>query len=163
MRKIVSLDMSLAIDAYNHSAQERLRQKAAELERANEELRKLDVAKRRLTDMIVHDLQNPLAGIVAFLQTLEDKDLTEEEHLSVEEALNRCGDLSRLILNVLQLSRAEEGKLELLFEEVDASDVARRAAAVFSLAAERGGRRLDLDTGDRPVPLRTDPGLLSDL
>src|SRR6185503_10362178 len=71
LRKVVSLDMSLAIDAYTLSAQEKLAQKAAALEAANSELQKLDAAKRRLTDAIVHDLQNPLAGIVAFLQHLE--------------------------------------------------------------------------------------------
>jgi signal transduction histidine kinase len=161
--KVIHLDMSLALDAYILSAQDRLAQKAADLKSANEELKKLDVAKRRLTDMIVHDLQNPLAGILAFLQILEAKEegLTEAERQALREALARCHDLSQLILNVLQLSRAEEGRLDLYIENVDLSEVARRATEAFRLVAAQSGRKLVLCGAERPVLFRTDQSLLS--
>src|SRR5262245_58567675 len=87
LTKVINLDMSLAIDAYIHSAQETLASRKAELEAANLQLRKVESARQQLTDMIVHDLQNPLAGIAAFLKVLEPS-----EHLSasVREALQEA-------------------------------------------------------------------------
>jgi signal transduction histidine kinase len=161
LRKVIFLDMSLAIDAYTLAAQERLAQKAAELERANRELRRLDAGKRRLTDMIVHDLQNPLAGITAFLQLLEQRSpaLGEEERRALREALARSNDFSQLILNVLQISRAEEGKLDLYIETVDLVELARQTVEAFLVVAEQGGRSLELDAPRTPVALRTDQSL----
>ena len=162
LTKIIFLDMSLAIDAYTLSSNERLAEEARALEHANQELKELGAAKRRLTDMIVHDLQNPLAGIVAFLQVLDEKPdgITDDERTALREALARCNDLSQLILNVLQLSRAEEGKLELYYENVDLARVAEGAMEAFTLVAKQGGRELSLDVAEEPVMVRTDQSLL---
>ena len=160
--KVVFLDMSLAIDAYTLSSNERLAEDATALAQANEKLKQLSVAKRRLTDMIVHDLQNPLAGIMAFLQVLEGKreGISTSERKALREALARCDDISQLIMNVLQLSRAEEGNLELYYENVDLARVAGGAAEAFTLVAEQGGRRIVVDVGEQPVRVRTDQSLL---
>src|SRR3990172_1688346 len=140
--KVVFLDMSLAFDAYTLSSNERLAEDATALAQANEKLKQLSVAKRRLTDMIVHDLQNPLAGIMAFLQVLEGKreGISTSERKALREALARCDDISQLIMNVLQLSRAEEGNLELYYENVDLARV--------------------VGVGEQPVRVRTDQSLL---
>ena len=160
--KVVFLDMSLAIDAYTLSSNQRLAKEAAALAQANERLKQLDSAKRTLTEMIVHDLQNPLTGIVAFLQVLQGKKdgISASERRALRQALARCDDLSQLIMNVQQLSRAEEGKLELYYENVDLAGVARRAAEAFALAAEAGGRRVTTNVGKQPVMVRTDQSLL---
>jgi signal transduction histidine kinase len=160
--KIIFLDMSLAIDAYIASAQGALSEKASELARANEELHRLDAAKRHLTGAIVHDLQNPLAGIIAFLQVLGSRPagLTKTERESLSEALARCNDLSSLILDVLQMNRAEEGKLELYIENLDLGEVTRSAVQAFALVAEQEGRSLAYVPPVVPVSVRSDQSLL---
>ena len=162
LSKVIFLDMSLAIDAYTMSSSERLAEEASALAAANEKLRDLSIAKRRLTDAIVHDLQNPLSGIVAFLEVLRGKTegLSSSEREALREALARCDDLSQLIINVLQLSRAEEGKLELYHEKVDLVPIARGAAEAFSLVAKQGGRRVVTHLDHGPVLVRTDQSLL---
>jgi len=160
--KIYFLDMTLAIDAYIQSAQEELSRRAAALEKANEDLRKLDSAKRHLTGAIVHDLQNPLAGIIAFLQVLDTRPegLREAERRSLREALARCGDLSSLITDVLQMDRAEEGRLELYLENIDLAEIARGAVEAFSIVAEQGRRALRFREAGAPVMVRTDQSVL---
>ncbi|MFQ5789584.1 MAG: protoglobin domain-containing protein [Acidobacteriota bacterium] len=162
LSKVIFLDMSLAIAAYIFSSQEKLAQKATALEEAYTELQELHASKRRLTDMIVHDLQNPLSGIVAFLQIHQGRPegLADEERRALREALNRCNDLSGLILNVLQLSRAEEGKLDIYIENVNVAEIARDAVEAFSPVAEQGGRHLSLMGASSPVVARTDRSLL---
>ncbi len=155
LTKVIYLDMGLALDAYRLSGQAGLRQ-------SNEELRRLQAAKKQLTDMIVHDLQSPLSGISSALQVLSEKagHFTPSERDALEEALSRCRDLSQMILNVLQVSRAEEGSIPTYFENVDLAALAREVAESFRRAARQGGRRIELEVPDR-APARTDQTLVS--
>ena len=160
LTKVINLDMSLALDAYIHSAQEALASRKSELEAANVQLRKVESARRQLTDMIVHDLQNPLTGIAAFLKVLEPSPhLSGSVRDALHEALRRCHDLSQMILNVLQVSRAEEGKLGTYIEDIDLAQVASESAVAFRLAAEIEGRTLVVEA-PKPAPLRTDQSLV---
>ena len=160
LTKVINLDMSLAIDAYIHAAQEALASRKAEIEAANVQLRKVESARQQLTDMIVHDLQNPLAGIAAFLKVLEPSEhLTPSVREALQEALRRCHDLSQMILNVLHVSRAEEGKLATYIEDVDLSRVSSESALAFRLAAEIEGRTVVVEA-PKTAPLRTDQSLV---
>jgi signal transduction histidine kinase len=160
LTKVINLDMGLALDAYILVAQQTLAGRQAELEAANVQLRKVDAARRQLTDMIVHDLQNPLAGIAAFLKVLEPSEhLSPSVREALQEALRRCHDLSQMILNVLQVSRAEEGKLATYIEDVDLALVASESALAFRLAAEIEGRTLVVEA-PKSAPVRTDQSLV---
>jgi signal transduction histidine kinase len=161
LTKVIFLDMSLAIDAYTLSAQERLEQKNAEIHQANLDLKKLSADKRRITDMIVHDLKNPLAGISAFLQVLKERPegLSEWERHALLEAHSRCSDMFQLILNVLQVSQAEDGRLDLFLADTDLAEIANRAVNSFALIAEQRGSPLSFSGSDESVMVRTDQGL----
>ncbi len=144
LTKIVYLDMGLALDAYILEAQNRLEQKNEALDRQNSELRELEAAKQQLTDMIVHDLQNPLAGIIAFLELLraQPERLDDPEREALEEALRRCHDLVEMILNVLQVSRGESGQLNIEASVINVAEIAREGAAAFQLVAALDGHKL---------------------
>lgn len=161
LTKIIYLDMSLAIDAYIHSAQVRLESKNVELEVANTELQKLHATKQQLTDMIVHDLQNPLTGIRSFLELLGTRagGLSPREQEAHTEALRRCDDLGQMILNVLQVSRAEAGKLEAYIENVDMAGLVRESVKAFQLHAEQEGRSVLAEAPER-LSVRTDQSLM---
>ncbi len=161
LTKIIYLDMGLAIDAYQLAAQEALKQRSDDLEKANAEIRKAQAAKQVLSDMIVHDLQNPVAGVVAALQTLRARagGLLEPEREALDEALRRCSDLTSMIFNVLEVSRAEAGLLEALPEDVDLSALAREGVEAFRRAAELEGRTLRFE-GPESLAHRSDPALL---
>jgi signal transduction histidine kinase len=140
LTKVIYLDMGLALDAYHFSAQG---------------------AKKQLTDMIVHDLQNPLTGISTALQVLgsQSAGLTASEREALEEALRRCSDLSQMIMNVLQVSRAEAGLLPTYIENVDLSLIVREVADSFRRTAEQDGRRIELRMPPA-LPVRTDQTLV---
>lgn len=152
--KIITLDMSLAIDAYIHSAHTKLRAR-------NEELMRLQATKDVLSNMIIHDLQNPLAGIRAFLELLGTRNpgLAPGEQEALQEALRRCDDLGEMIMNVLQVSRAEVGSLEVNAESMDLADLARRSVAAFALHAGQEGRSLTVEAPDA-LTIRSDQSLL---
>ncbi len=152
--KIITLDMSLAIDSYIDQAHSTLHNRNAELVR-------LQGAKRILSDMIIHDLQNPLAGIRAFLELLSTREqgLSPNEDEALTEALRRCDDLGQMIMNVLQVSRAEAGSLEVNVENFDVAELARRSVAAFDLHAGQEGRSIELEAPGS-LTLRSDQSLL---
>jgi rsbT co-antagonist protein RsbR len=71
LTKVIYLDMGVALDVYHMKGQAELERRARDLGDTNAELLRLQTAKRLLTDMIVHDLQNPLTGIRSLLEILE--------------------------------------------------------------------------------------------
>lgn len=161
LTKIIYLDMGLSIDAYHFSAQGQLESKNRELCHSNDELHRIQDARRQLSDMIVHDLQNPLAGVTAFLQTLQSRagGLAPGDRTALEEALRRCEDLSQMILNVLHVSRAEAGKLQTYIESVDLSRVIREVEVTSRLIAEGKGQLFETEA-PAELKVRTDEMLV---
>ena len=102
-----------------------------ELAHRNEELVRLEKLRDDLTHMIVHDLNNPLTAILgrAQLMRLSDEPLTETQQkslLCIEQAGNK---LSRMIRNLLDISRMEEGRLELKWKPVRMEEIVQACVA----------------------------------
>ncbi len=145
LTKIIYLDMGLALDAYHFSGREGIE--------------RLQAAKKQLADMIVHDLQNPLTGIISALQTLHGYAKGRPDEEVLEEALRRCNDLSIMIMNVLQVSRAESGELQTYVENLDLAELTRGVTEEYRRTAEREGRSIEVE-GPLSLPLRTDQTLV---
>lgn len=89
------------------------RRQRQELERLNQTLRQLERHKRQLTQMIIHDLKNPLTATTGFLDLLRIDRLTDQQHLLLDGALRSTRTLAGLIDDLLDIERIEEGRLEL--------------------------------------------------
>ena len=154
LTKLIYLDMGLALDAYHFSAR-------GVLEEKNQELQRLQSAKQLLSDMIVHDLQNPLTGVTSALQSIQSSapELSAGARDILFEALRRCQDLSLMIMNVLQVSRAETGEIQTRPNDFDLAAVAREIADSFRRTAALDGRRIDLQA-PAAAPLRSDETLV---
>lgn len=152
LTKLIYLDMGLALDAYHFSAQ-------AVLETKNQELQKVHAAKQLLTDMIVHDLQNPLMGVTSALQVVQGTELAAGTRDILLEALRRCQDLSLMIMNVLQVSRAETSELQVRPSEFDLVQVSQEICESFRRTAELEGRLIEVRAPERAA-LRSDEALV---
>ena len=64
--------------------------------------------------MIIHDLNNPLTGVLGNLEIIKfDNDNLSETQLDmIEKSLNYCADIRQLIQGILDVHRMEEGKLQ---------------------------------------------------
>ncbi len=80
----------------------------------NEKLKELEGVREGLTHMIIHDLNNPLTGVLGNLEILKfDNDNLSETQLDmIENCLNYCADTRQLIQGILDVHRMEEGKLQ---------------------------------------------------
>ncbi|GAB4216233.1 MAG: hypothetical protein OHK0022_57110 [Roseiflexaceae bacterium] len=89
------------------------RQQRQELERLNAELRELERSRDQLTQMVVHDLKNPLTALVGFLEMVRLGPLSEDQSQALEGALRSGKNLNGLISDLLDIGRMEAGRLDL--------------------------------------------------
>ncbi len=133
---------------------------AAERDRMREEaieadaVRRSDELKTSLLRSVSHDLRTPLTAIIAAGAALDSPSVTPAERHELSEAVVDEGQrLSRLVENLLDVSRLESGKAEPHRESVELGDLL--AAARESIGPYGEHVRLSLDQ-DLP-PLRVDP------
>ncbi len=89
-----------------------------------EALRRSDELKTALLRSISHDLRTPLTSIIAGGSALGSETLTEDERAELSAAIVGEGNrLSRLVENLLDMSRLEAGKAEPHREPVDLAEV----------------------------------------
>lgn len=117
-----------------------------------EALRRSDELKTALLRSISHDLRTPLTSIIAGGTALGSESLTERERAELSEAIVGEGErLSRLVENLLDMSRLEAGKAEPHREQTDLAEVlgvARDAVArpeLVRLAVDRDLPSVDAD------------------
>lgn len=97
----------------------KLRRMSAELRehyelvrKQRDDLMRLQLQKEQLTAFVVHDLKNPVASMDLHAQLLlRDHALPEDAHESAKCIRDEARSLMRLILNILDISKAEEGML----------------------------------------------------
>lgn len=103
-------------------ARERDRMQAEMVEA--EALRRSDELKTALLRSISHDLRTPLTSMIASGAALGSATVTPEERAELSEAIVGGGErLSRLVENLLDMSRLEAGKAEPHREPVDLAEV----------------------------------------
>jgi signal transduction histidine kinase/GGDEF domain-containing protein len=99
---------------------------AAQLERANQELRKIDEMKSEFVSVASHELRTPLATIKNAVQLIlrgkaGEINETQSNFLSMaEKNINR---LTSILNDILDLSRIESGRIEMKSEELDLREV----------------------------------------
>ena len=122
-------------------ARERDRMQAEMVEA--EALRRGDELKTALLRSISHDLRTPLTSMIASGAALGSASLRTEERAELSEVVVAEGErLSRLVENLLDMSRLEAGKVEPRRERIDFGEVVDGARAAV---ASSGAIRLDVD------------------
>ena len=117
--------------------------------------------KEELTALIVHDLKNPLSAILSNAQyVLSRKQLGADESESLEDILRASQSMVRLVMNLLDVSRSEDGALIPHVTEFDLSTL------LSEVCKEMGRRVADKDQRLEPAftpemgPLRADRDLI---
>jgi two-component system, OmpR family, sensor histidine kinase KdpD len=109
-----------------------------------EALRRSDELKTALLRSVSHDLRTPLTSVIAAGAALASPTLTEAERGELSEAVVAEGNrLSRLVENLLDVSRLEAGKAAPRREPVDIAEVLE--AARDSIGADSEAVRLTVD------------------
>jgi two-component system sensor histidine kinase/response regulator len=116
-----------------------LRERDQLIQKQIDELKVLDVMKDDLVAMMVHDLRNPLAGIMGFLGVLA-KDIDDQRLRSdADLALQASGRLREILDDMLHVRMLESGAVSLRCELVRAGVLVEDAIkSVWGAARARG-------------------------
>jgi two-component system sensor histidine kinase/response regulator len=98
----------------------------AELEEANIRLREADMWKENLSNMIIHDLKNPLGviqGAMIYFKGTMDENLDDKQSQLLESALISAERALKLASAILDVRRLEEGRMPLELQPIAPGDV----------------------------------------
>lgn len=128
-------------------------------ERKREELEQVMESRARLIRGFSHDVKNPLGAADGQLQMLEmgvKGELTSEQLDSVRRARATVKGALGLIDDLVQLARAEAGRLEIEWEPVDIREIARELAEDYRARAEAKGIEMKLTLTDEMPLIESD-------
>ncbi len=144
------LDETSQVIAYSHRLEQKSRElevATAELREANEQLKELDRLKDDFMSTVTHELHTPLTSIRAFSEILRDNpelDAAQRDKFA-GIILKESERLTRLINNVLDISKIESGKMEWTLSEVDLAEVINEAIVSMEQLFEEKNIRLNLE------------------
>ena len=134
--------------------EDRVRERTAELARANEVLQAASNAKDQFLAVLSHELRTPLTPVLIGVTELLEDDATPESIRPFLEVARRNVELeARLIDDLLDVTRISQGKLRLNREVVDAHALIRQAIEICRGEITTSGVTLDvaLDAADHFV------------
>ncbi len=102
------------VQAYSHAMEEKVARRTVELEKVNARLLELDRLKSDFLSTVSHELRTPLTSIRSFSEILlrYDVDDVEKRKKFVRIIHDEAERLTRMINDLLDLSRIEAGRLE---------------------------------------------------
>ncbi len=126
--------------------QERLiEQRTGQLVKARDEAIQANRHKSDFLSRMSHELRTPMNAILGFSQLLESDPahpLSEDQHENLSEIMKAGRHLLELINEVLDLSKIEAGKLELMPEEVSPTELMEECLLLIKPMAEQKDIRL---------------------
>ncbi|RCG32583.1 sensor histidine kinase [Sphaerisporangium album] len=136
----------------------------AELDEKSAQLREASEARNRFWATISHELRTPLNSIIGLTRLLlgpGGEELSEEQHLQVELIGNSAQTLLALVAELLDMAKAESGRLTSQPSVVDVPALADRLRMTLRPTTGTDRVRLTVDVARAPETLLTDEVLLS--
>jgi signal transduction histidine kinase len=123
-------------------------------------LRNLSRQKEELTALLVHDLKNPLSAILVNAEVLlEDRSRPADDREALADILTATQSMHRMVLNLLDISRSEDGALALAKRDVALEPLIESVQALLDLrlAEQRHRLAVSIEPG---LVMFADPELL---
>ncbi len=144
------------------TARKAVEELAAERKRAEDSLRESDRRKTEFLGVLSHELRNPLAPVQSAMWLLDRADPKSEKAGRAKQIIRRqIGHLSRIVDDLLDVTRITRGKIDLQRTRVDLVDLVRRTVEDYRALFTERGIPLAQHLGDLPVWLDADATRIS--
>jgi signal transduction histidine kinase len=146
---VVSLRKSRnELNQWGKEMEKKVEKRTEELEHANLKLQELDRLKSMFIASMSHELRTPLTSIIGFtgiiLQGMSGE-INSEQEKQLTLVKNSANHLLDLINDVIDISKIEAGKVEIVIEEFDLSILAQEIKDSFTVAVDKKGLKLSLE------------------
>jgi len=113
-------------------------------------IRRLETVRRDFISNLSHELRTPLASLKALTETLQDGALDDPPAARrfIDQIQTETDALTQMVMELLELSRIESGRLSLDLEPVAACDLLNSASKRMQMQAERAGLTLRVECAE---------------
>jgi signal transduction histidine kinase len=126
------------------------------LETASQGLLAADRRKNEFLAVLAHELRNPVAALHGGLTLLERHEGTQRTAGIRDEMRRRVHHLSRLVEDLLDISRITEGKISLQKERIELRPLLQQAIDLNQENLKSSGHRFSLEIPEYPIVLDAD-------
>ncbi len=115
----------------------------------SDEVKRLIEFKRNLTNMVVHDLNNPLTSIIGNLDLMKTgNNLNDDLHPLIDRAYAAAQNAAKMLENLLSIEKMESGMLELKPEVTNIVDIIKQVAQLQESSFLKKGLSVKLQGQD---------------
>jgi signal transduction histidine kinase len=156
----VALDNARAyhqLEQLTQTLEQRVRERTNELQNANERLHELDELKSAFVSTVSHELRTPMTSIKGYVDNILDGltgALTDRQSYYLNRVKFNIERLTRMINDLLDLSRIEAGRVEVRLASVCMRDLVSEVAEGFQRLAQEKSVALHVRHPDELPPVR---------
>ncbi|AYB35080.1 ATP-binding protein [Chryseolinea soli] len=156
VEKNISLENAeMRINQLNQELQRNL----VELEISKQQVEHASRLKSEFISTMSHELRTPLNAIIGFSELLVDKkvgEINSRQEQYLEDILRSGNHLLRLINDILDLSKIEAGKMEILLEPCGVKEVMEEVCSVIKSLADAKGIAIVVSIAAQVVDIEAD-------
>ncbi|MBO6011666.1 MAG: diguanylate cyclase, partial [Oscillospiraceae bacterium] len=118
-----------------------------------------DQQRREFVANVSHELRTPITSVRSYAETLtESGDDMEAETRKrfLDVIMNESDRMTKIVQDLLVLSRFDSEKTEMNFEKFDMAESLRHVYDALIIDAEKKGLTMSLDVGEGPIMLEGD-------
>lgn len=136
---------------------EDLKKSNKKLEMANQKLRELDKMKSDFISTVSHDLKTPLSAMKTSAEMLKTGDYGKDSEKEMIEIICRNIDRqTRLVEDLLDISRIESGRMKLKLARIDVNSLIRSSIEQIEQLISKKNLSLTLDLPDKSPVIMAD-------
>lgn len=146
------------LEAHRETLELAVAERTAELRAANQDLQVLSHVKDEFITNVSHELRTPITSLKIYHRLLAQNPSKRDVYMArLERETDR---LARIIEDLLQLSRLDQGDVDLDLTSVDINELATQYVTDRTPLAESRGLTLQIDTRQDIPPVQADKGLV---
>ena len=140
-----------------------LNQQRRDLENQNAQLEHLQQYRDDLTNMVVHDLRNPMTSIIGNLAMLEEDSVhfDSEQQAMVKSSMASSEEVMTMLNDLLSVNKMEQGQNAIKREVFGVADWLRARAARFESSSQPRGVRMLVQVTPPNLQVNGDKQMLS--
>lgn len=146
--------------------EKKVEERTKELKQAVLDLRRANHLKSQFLSTMSHELRTPLNSIIGFSEMLVDElvgPLTAKQREYLDQILLSARHLLQLISDILDLSRIEQGRMNLDMQQVLLQELVASVATRVTPQAEAAGLTLEVESDPTVPAIQADPTRIQEI